>query len=206
MCGEPPSRWLLLVPARAVSRKRHLAAKPPCCYPKQASTSRHWAGSTSTARRESSHLLNVLVHYKRPAMRTLALLVVSIAALAPQGTAAAKGGIKVLNSIPDAYWGTWAPGEESCKDGDTAAIVLSAKAYSGPLGKCDVASVSETPSPRGSAYSARLRCADPKQTQKQTPANLIIRPGASNQISAGSTFESLRAYQRCSESTPASKK
>src|SRR5262249_22706376 len=56
-----------------------------------------------------------------------------------------RGGIKVLNSFPDAYWGTWAPGVgRPCKEGDTEAIVLSAKAYAGPLGKCDVASVSET--------------------------------------------------------------
>jgi len=77
-------------------------------------------------------------------MRKAALLVF-IAAFVPQAAAAAKGGIKVLNSIPDAYWGTWAPGVgRPCKEGDTEAIVLSAKAYAGPLGKCDVASVSET--------------------------------------------------------------
>jgi len=138
-------------------------------------------------------------------MRKAALLVF-IAAFVPQAAAAAKGGIKVLNSIPDAYWGTWAPGVgRPCKEGDTEAIVLSAKAYAGPLGKCDVASVSETPSPKGSTYSARLQCADPGQAQKKTPANLIIRPGDANQISVGPGFESLRTYQRCSESTPASK-
>ena len=135
-------------------------------------------------------------------MRTLALLVL-IAALAPQTTATAR---KVLDSIPDAYWGTWAAGVESCKNGDTEAIVLSAKAYAGPLGKCVIiGSVSETPSSRGSTYSARLQCADPKQAQKKTPANLIIRSGDANQISVGPAFESLRNYQRCSESTPASK-
>ena len=75
---------------------------------------------------------------RRSAMRTLALLVL-IAALAPQATAATKGGRKVLNSIPEVYWGTWAPGVESCKDADTDFLVLSAKAYAGPLGKCDVA-------------------------------------------------------------------
>jgi len=136
-------------------------------------------------------------------MRKAALLVL-IAAFAPHAVGA-KGGIKVLNSIPDAYWGRWAPGVESCKDGDTEALVLSAKAYAGPLGKCDIVSVSETPSPKGPTYSARLRCADPRQAQKKPPANLIIRPGEANQISVGPGFESLKAYQRCSESTPASK-
>jgi hypothetical protein len=137
-------------------------------------------------------------------MRKVALLVL-IAALAPHAVGARGGGIKVLDSIPDAYWGRWAPSVESCKDGDTEALVLSAKAYAGPLGKCDIASVSVAPSPRGSTYSARLQCADPKQVQKKTPANLIIRPNEANQISVGPAFESLKAYQRCSESTPASK-
>jgi hypothetical protein len=137
-------------------------------------------------------------------MRMTALLAF-ITAFAPDAPAAAKGGIKVIDSIPDAYWGTWAPRVESCKGGDTEAIVLSAKAYTGPLGKCDIASVSEIPSPKGSTYSARLQCADPKQAQKKTPANLMIRAGDANQISVGPGFESLKAYQRCFESTPASK-
>jgi hypothetical protein len=132
-------------------------------------------------------------------------LLVFIAAFAPQD-ACARGGIKVLGAIPDAFWGTWAPGAEACKAGSTEAIVLSAKAYAGPLGKCDIiGSVSETPSSRGSTYSARLQCADPKQAQKKTPAILIIRGGDANQISIGPGLESLKVYQRCSESTPASK-
>lgn len=137
-------------------------------------------------------------------MRKLALLVF-IAALAPHSADARGGGIKVLDSIPDAYWGRWAPSVKSCNDGDTEALVLSAKAYAGPLGKCDIATVSVTPSPRGTTYSARLQCADPKRAQKKTPANLIIRPGEANQISVGPGFDSLKAYQRCSESTPTSK-
>jgi hypothetical protein len=130
-------------------------------------------------------------------------LLVFIAAFSPQA-ATAKGGIKMLSSIPDAYWGKWGPGV-TCKDGETEVIVLSAKAYAGPLGKCDVASVSETPSPKGSTYSARLECAAAGQVQKKTPANLIIRPGDADQISVGSTFKSVRTYQRCSEKTPAPK-
>lgn len=136
-------------------------------------------------------------------MRKAALLLL-VAAFAPEAVGA-KGGIKVLASIPDAYWGRWAPGVESCKDGDAEALVLSAKAYAGPLGKCDIATVSETPNPKGTTYSARLQCADTRGTQRKTPANLIIRPGEANQIFVGPGFESLKAYQRCSESTPASK-
>ena len=131
-------------------------------------------------------------------------LPVFIAAFVPQA-AAAKGGVKVLNSIPEAYWGTWAPGTGACTDGDKAAIVLSARAYTGPLGKCDVASVSEIPSPKGPTYSARLRCTDPAEAQKKKTANVIIRPGDANQISAGPGFESLSTYQRCSIDAPATK-
>jgi hypothetical protein len=134
-----------------------------------------------------------------------AFLLAFIAAFAPQAAAVGKGGIKVINSIPDTYWGTWVPGGASCKDEDTEAIVLSAKAYTGSLGKCDVVSVSETPSPKGTTYSARLQCADPRQAQKKAPANLIIRVGEANRISMGPEFNSLKTYQRCSESTPASK-
>jgi len=72
-------------------------------------------------------------------MRKAAALLVLIAAFAPHAVSA-RGGIKVLDSIPDAYWGRWAPGIESCKDGGTEALVLSAKTYAGPLGACDAIS------------------------------------------------------------------
>ena len=133
-----------------------------------------------------------------------AALFMFVVAFIPQA-AVAKGGVKVLNSIPEPYWGTWAPVTGACTDGDKAAIVLSATAYTGPLGKCDVASVSEIPSPKGPTYSARLQCADPAQVQKKKPANVIIRPDDANQISAGPGFDSLRIYQRCRESAPAAK-
>ena len=134
-------------------------------------------------------------------MYKVALLVL-IAAIAPQAAAAR---VKVIGAIPEDYWGEWTSGVEPCKSGDTEVLVLSAKTYAGPLGKCDVVSVSETPGPNGATYSARLQCTDSSQTQKKTSANLIMRPGDANQIAVGSTFKSLRDYQRCSEKTPASK-
>ena len=130
-----------------------------------------------------------------------AVLLVFIATFAPQA-ATARGGLKMVGSIPEIYWGTWAAGP--CKDGDKTTIVLSAKAYAGPLGKCDVESVSETPSPKGPTYSARLQCAQLGQAQK-TPANLIIRSVEANQISVGPGFNRPKAHQRCSESPPSSK-
>ena len=149
--------------------------------------------------------MHTRAHYEggRPCARQFFL--VFIAGFAPLAAAAKGGGIKRLDSIPDAYWGTWAPAVGSCKDGGAEAIVLAAKAYTGPLGQCDVASVSETPSQKGPTYSARLQCADARQAPTKAPAYLIIRSVDANQISVGPGFESLRTYQRCSKSTPASK-
>ena len=129
-------------------------------------------------------------------------LLVLIAVTAPQAAAAR---VKVIGEIPKDYWGEWTSGLEPCKSGDTEVLVLSAKAYEGPLGKCDVVSVSEIPGQNGAIYSARMLCSGLSQTEKKTSANLIMRPGDANQISVGSTFEGLRDYQRCSEKTPASK-
>src|SRR5215813_1536955 len=78
------------------------------------------------------------------------------AAVAPQ---AATAHVVRHNSVPEAYLGTWAPGE--CGAGDKAAIVLSAKAYAGPSGSCAVDYVSETASEKGSLFSARLLCPSP---------------------------------------------
>ena len=130
-------------------------------------------------------------------MYKVALLVL-IAAFAAQ-TAAAR--VKVVGEIPEDYWGEWTSGVEHCNSGDTKVLVLSAKTYAGPLGKCDVVSVAETPGQNGATYSARLLCTDSSQTPKKTSANLIMRPGDGGQIAVGSTFENLRDYQRCSEKT-----
>ena len=129
-------------------------------------------------------------------MYKVALLVL-IAAFAAQAAAAR---VKVIGVIPEDYWGEWTSGGEPCKGGDTEVLVLSPKTYAGPLGKCDVVSVSEIPGQNGATYSARLQCTN-SQTQKKTSANLIMRPGDANQIAVGSTFESLTDYQRCSEKT-----
>lgn len=104
------------------------------------------------------------------------------------------------DAVPDAFWGTWAPGTDACKDKDKPAIVLSAKSYAGPAGSCAIDYVIEVPGRDRPIYSARMRCSDKgSQAQAKTIANLIIRPDDSDQISAGATFESLVAYRRCSD-------
>ena len=119
------------------------------------------------------------------------------AVLAPQ--VAVSYGVR-LSAIPEAYWGTWVPTAEICKDADKSAIVLSAKAYVTSAVTCAVNYVAETPTPKGPIYSARLQCSNVAGRAPKKVANLIIRQGDADQISMGPTFDSLKPYQRCSAS------
>ena len=105
-----------------------------------------------------------------------------------------------LSAIPEAYWGTWVPAAEICQDANKSAIVLSAKAYVTSAVNCAVDYVAEAPSPKGPIYSARLQCSNTAGRAPKKVANLIIRPGDTNQISMGPAFDSLKPYQRCSAS------
>ena len=126
------------------------------------------------------------------------LLVALIVALSLQVAAAREIRRDV---VPEAFWGTWAPVSDTCKAGDTLAIVLSAKTYVGPSGNCAIAYVTEIPGRGGAVYSARMSCVGSSaQARKKAIANLIIRPDNAGQISVGPTFESLAAHRRCSES------
>ena len=133
-------------------------------------------------------------------MRKAALLVF-IAALVPQ---VATAYVLRRSSIPEAYWGTWAPADTTCKDADESiTLVLSAQAYVSSATSCAVEYVSETPSPKGPTYSAHLLCSNPTgEVQKKTSTDLIIRPGDANQIYVGPDFSSLKPYQRCSAGGP----
>ena len=118
------------------------------------------------------------------------------AVLVPQ--VAAPYGVR-LSAIPETYWGTWVPTAEICQDANKSAIVLSAKAYVTSAVNCAVDFVAEAPSPKGPIYSARLQCSNMAGQEPKKAANLIIRPGDTNQISMGPAFDSLKPYQRCSE-------
>jgi hypothetical protein len=119
------------------------------------------------------------------------------AVLVPQ--VAASYGVR-LSAIPEAYWGTWVPAAEICQDANKSAIVLSAKAYVTSAMNCAVDYVAETSSPKGPIYSARLQCTNMAGQAPKKVANLIIRPGDTNQVSMGPAFDSLKPYQRCSAS------
>ena len=118
------------------------------------------------------------------------------AVLVPQ--VAASYGVR-LSAIPETYWGTWVPTAEICQDANKSAIVLSAKAYVTSAVNCAVDLVAEAPSPKGPIYSARLQCSNMAGQEPKKAANLIIRPGDTNQISMGPAFDSRKPYQRCSE-------
>ena len=100
------------------------------------------------------------------------------------------------DAIPEAFHGTWATSTDACKDGAKPPTVLSAKAYAGPVGSCEVDYVTEIPGRGGAIYSARMHCRSARP-QIRTLANLIIRPGDDGQISLGPTFESLAVHRRC---------
>jgi hypothetical protein len=104
--------------------------------------------------------------------------------------------------IPKPFWGTWAPSAGACKDADNTPIVLAAKSYAGPAGSCVVLYVTEIPGRNGAVYSARMSCSG-AQSPAKTTANLIIRPGTAEQISLGTTFDSLATHQRCPTGAPA---
>lgn len=130
-----------------------------------------------------------------------ALILTFVVALAPL---AASAHVVRHNSVPEVYWGTWVSGEGACSADNKSAIVLSAKEYVGPAGKCSVDYVSETPGANGAIYSARLLC--PATGAQKKIANLIFRSAADGGISAGPTFARLKAHRRCSASAPAAKK
>jgi hypothetical protein len=103
-----------------------------------------------------------------------------------------------LSAIPEAYWGAWVPAADVCHDANKSAIVLLAKAYVTSAVSCAVNYVAETPTPKGPIYSARLQCSNGAGRAPKKAANLIIRPGETNQIAIGPAFDSLKLYQRCS--------
>jgi len=130
-------------------------------------------------------------------MRKAALLVF-IAAFMPVVVAASSHIVR-HSSIPETYWGTWAPADATCKDADRSGLVLSERTYASSTTNCAVEAVYETPSPKGVVYAARLQCSNSTgQELQKTTANLIIRPAEGNQIDIGPDFPSLKPYQRCS--------
>jgi hypothetical protein len=133
-------------------------------------------------------------------MRAAALL--AIATVGFPALDAVAGDVR-HSGIPVSYVGRWAPDAQGCNDKDKdkgkSVIVLAAKAYASSEANCVVEWVTETASPRGPVYSAHLQCVNRQAPGQKKAVNLIIRPeGSDDQISAGSDFDSLKTYRRCS--------
>jgi len=106
------------------------------------------------------------------------------------------------SAVPVSLRGTWAPSAQDCNKTESA-IVLSNKSYVGSKGRCVVEWVSETAGARGAIYSARLQCSGTAAGQQTAELNLILVPSDGNQLSVGDDFNSLKPYQRCPASEPA---
>jgi hypothetical protein len=112
------------------------------------------------------------------------------------------GGVR-HTTIPESFWGSWAPGTDVCKNADKSVIVLSATTYVTPEANCTVDWVAETAGARGPVYSAHIQCSKRAGKAQRTISDLIILPRNANQISLGSEFGTLKTYQRCSANEPA---
>ena len=127
---------------------------------------------------------------------SLAPVLAAAAAIATMIAAPARADIKRLDSIPISFQGSWAPSTDGCASDSGTVITVSAKTYAVGQDSCTLITLSETAGARGAIYAARLRCLNAK-TQKTTAANLILRAVATDQISLGADFDSLKTYQRC---------
>jgi hypothetical protein len=99
-------------------------------------------------------------------------------------------------SVPERFWGTWAPSAALCGD-DKATFVVSAKGYVTSHSSCTIQWVTETAGAAGPIYSAHMRCADSAAPNETTEVNRIILPSDRGELSAGPDFNQLKLYRRC---------
>jgi len=99
-------------------------------------------------------------------------------------------------SVPERFWGTWAPTADLCRD-DKSIIIVSAKGYVTAQASCMVQWVIATAGAGGPIYSAHRRCSSPSTSEQKTELNRIIVPIGNDQLSAGVDFKDLKSYQRC---------
>jgi len=100
-------------------------------------------------------------------------------------------------SVPERFWGTWAPSAELCRD-DKAVITVSPKGYTTGQSSCAIQWVTETAGADRSIYSAHMRCTSLSAPQQEPEeVNRIIIAAADGKVSAGPDFHELRSLQRC---------
>jgi hypothetical protein len=123
-------------------------------------------------------------------MRTLIALV---SALLPSASLADS--VRHL-SVPERFWGTWAPSADLCAD-DKSVFVVSAKGYVSSQASCTIQWVTETVGASGPFYSAHMRCSNPATPNETTEVNRIIVANEGGELSAGPDFKQLKSYRRC---------
>jgi len=89
--------------------------------------------------------------------------------------------------------GIWAPSPDLCASGDSV-ITISKRAYESAGNRCELGWVVVTPGPFGPTYGVRASCAGPDKTVRAVDS--IIRPEG-ERLLIGSSYETLRPYQRC---------
>jgi hypothetical protein len=99
-------------------------------------------------------------------------------------------------SVPERFWGTWAPSAEACRDSKST-IAVTSQGYQTSQEDCAVQWVTETAGRSGPIYSAHLRCTMAAKPDQKTELNRLIIPQEGGQLSAGSDFNDLKSYQRC---------
>jgi len=99
-------------------------------------------------------------------------------------------------TVPERFWGTWAPSADLCSDSKST-FVVSAKGYVTSQASCAIQWVTETAGADGSIYSAHMRCSNPAAPQETTEMNRIIVTNDRGQLSAGPDFNDLKSYRLC---------
>ncbi len=140
-----------------------------------------------------SHALGARVERSLSAGDIMRTVIVLISALLPSASLADS--IRHL-SVPERFWGTWAPDANLCRD-DKAIFVVSEKGYVTSQASCTVQWVTETAGAAGPIYSAHMRCSNPDSPDEITEVNQVIVPNDRGELSAGPDFRQLKSYRRC---------
>jgi hypothetical protein len=99
-------------------------------------------------------------------------------------------------TVPERFWGTWAPSADLCRDSKST-FVVSAKGYVTSQANCTIQWITETAGTDGPIYSAHMRCSNSDAPQETTEVNQIIVSNDRGELSAGPDFKALKSYRLC---------
>ena len=99
-------------------------------------------------------------------------------------------------TVPERFWGKWAPSADLCGD-NKSTFVVSAKGYVTSQANCAIQWITETAGADGPIYSAHMRCSSLAEPQETTEVNQIIVSNDRGELSAGPEFKELKRYRLC---------